>query len=259
MRPGQAVAALLVLSTLLVACFVSTPTAAAASTVKQAAPFTLLPHSIRVEHHSVDSHPDLVLDTHTPAFDWQLADEYKKEGDKLVPVRGITQTAYRIRVSKAGKTVWDTQRVASSQSIQLAYAGPAFTSDTTYTWELMYWSSTGAVSEWARGSFRTGLFSASDWSGVWIGSDAINMNQMRRQFTLPAAAQRATVFYCGLGYSELYLDGNKVDPSRVLDPGWTQYYKRSLYVSFDLTQQLGQGDHVIGIRLGDGQSRRPCA
>ena len=79
------------------------------------------------------------------------------------------------------------------------------------------------------------------------------MNELRRAFTLPSAATCASVFYCGLGYSELWLDGRKVDDSRVLDPGWTQFYKRALYVSFDLTANLTQGEHVLGIRLGDGQ------
>jgi len=83
----------------------------------------------------------------------------------------------------------------------------------------MYWSSTGAASEWAEGSLRTALFDSDvDWEGDWIGSDRINMNQLSRTFTLPSEATRATVFYSGVGYSELWLDGAKVDPSRVLDP-----------------------------------------
>lgn len=97
-----------------------------------------------------------------------------------------------------------------------------------------------------------GLFDSADWQGQWIGSDALNMNQLRRTFTLPSEAARATVFYSGVGYSELWMDGEKVDPSRVLDPGWTQYYRRCLYVSFGLTQRLTAGPHAVGVVLGDG-------
>ena len=46
---------------------------------------------------------------------------------------------------------------------------------------------------------------------------------------------QATCLISGLGYYELYLNGDKIDPSRKLDPGWTTYEKRTLFVSFDLT------------------------
>ena len=217
----------------------------------------VIPHTIRIEHNYVSHHPNLVIQTHTPKFDWQLTSELTSDG--TTPIHGLTQTAYRLRILQHNTTHFDSGRVSSAQSIQLGYTGPPFDSDTSYHWQLMYWSSTGAVSEWAEGVFRTALFdTAADWSGQWIGSDQINMNQLRRTFTLPSDAVRATVFYSGVGYSELWLDGAKVDPSRVLDPGWTNYYKRCLYVSFDLTQQLRKGDHAIGILLGDGwYSRQP--
>ena len=218
----------------------------------------LVPHSIRIEHQYVSSHPDLVLQTHTPHFDWQLAAELAS--DATSPLRrSLSQTAYRLRILRADNVHFDSGRVQSAQSVQLGYSGPHFTSDTSYRWQLMYWSSTGAVSDWAEGTFRTALFdTATDWHADWIGSDRINMNQLRRTFTLPSDAARATVFYSGVGYSELWLDGAKVDPSRVLDPGWTNYYKRCLYVSFDLTARLQKGDHAIGILLGDGwYSRQP--
>ena len=219
----------------------------------------LVPHSVRIEQLYVSQHADLVLDTHTPHFDWQLASELAPDG--LTPLHSLSQTAYHLRILRASDSAlhFDSGRVASPQSVAVPYTGPRFASDASYTWQLRYWSSTGAVSEWAEGTFRTALFDAeADWAGAWIGSDQSNMNQLRRAFTLPADATRATVFYSGVGYSELWLDGAKVDPSRVLDPGWTNYYKRCLYVSFDLTAQLRKGDHAIGILLGDGwYSRQP--
>ena len=217
----------------------------------------LLPHSVRLEHQLVDLHPDVVLSTHSPAFDWQLADEFSADATPVL-LRGLHQTAYRLRVFQAATVLWDSGRVASNRSIQVAYAGPPFTSDTVYSWQLRYESSSGAVSDWARGSFRTALLSPFDWTGHWVGSDQSNMNMLRRVFTLPADVAVAHVFYSGLGYSELWMDGEKVDPSRVLDPGWTTYHKRALYVSFDLTSRMTKGDHAIGVLLGDGwYSRQP--
>ena len=221
-------------------------------------PLQLLPQSVRLDHRYVSSHPDLVIDTQQPAFDWQLDDEL--DAASLSPLRNVSQSAYRLIVSRAsdGTVQWDSERVPSSKSVHVVYSGPSFASDSSYRYSLMYWSTTGRTSGWVSGGFRTGLLDRAHWHGQWIGSDALNMNQLRRTFTLPTDAARATIFYSGVGYSELWLDGEKVDPSRVLDPGWTQYYRRCLYVSFELTHRLTAGSHALGVVLGDGwYSRQP--
>ncbi|CAF0862383.1 unnamed protein product [Rotaria sp. Silwood1] len=57
----------------------------------------------------------------------------------------------------------------------------------------------------------------------------------------------------GMGYGMLYVNGVNVDPSRRLDPGWTTYTQRVLYVSYDITEFLkGQSTNCIGVRLGLG-------
>ena len=43
-----------------------------------------------------------------------------------------------------------------------------------------------------------------------------------------------------------------MDPTRHLDPGWTTYQLRALYVSFDLTALLHAGGNAIGVTLGSG-------
>jgi hypothetical protein len=48
----------------------------------------------------------------------------------------------------------------------------------------------------------------------------------------------AIVFISGLGYYEFYLNGNNVDPSRKLDPGWTTFEKRTLLATFDVTANI---------------------
>ena len=53
------------------------------------------------------------------------------------------------------------------------------------------------------------------------------MNELRKEFIVPNTSpiKSAIVYISGIGYYELYLNGNKVDPSRKLDPGWTTYEK----------------------------------
>ena len=52
--------------------------------------------------------------------------------------------------------------------------------------------------------------------------------------------KRATVYYSGLGSSELYLNGAKVGDA-VLSPAVAQYDKRAFYVTYDVTKQLKRG------------------
>jgi alpha-L-rhamnosidase len=50
---------------------------------------------------------------------------------------------------------------------------------------------------------------------------------------------------------ELYINGEKIWYHR-LDPVITRFDKRSLYVSFDVTKDLQEGENVIGVLLGNG-------
>ena len=75
---------------------------------------------------------------------------------------------------------------------------------------------------------------------LWIGSTEIIMNELRKEFNVPNTSplKSAIVYMSGLGYYEFYLNGNKVDPSRKLDPGWTTFQKRTLLVSYDVTPNI---------------------
>jgi len=95
--------------------------------------------------------------------------------------------------------------------------------------------------------FDTGLLSPSDWKGQWIGSDGL----LRREFTLPEEPRRARAYIAGLGYYELHLNGRRVG-NHVLDPGWTNYKKRILYATYDVTRLLRKGKNAIGVMLGQG-------
>ncbi len=76
-------------------------------------------------------------------------------------------------------------------------------------------------------------------------------NQLRREFRLDARPVRARAYVAALGYYELRINGQKVG-DHVLDPGWTTYDKRVLYVTYDVTAQLRQGANAVGLMLGQG-------
>jgi len=56
--------------------------------------------------------------------------------------------------------------------------------------------------------------------------------------------------YLGLGYHELRV--NAASRPAVLDPGWTTFDKRVLYVTYDISSLLQEGGNAIGVLLGQG-------
>ena len=79
----------------------------------------------------------------------------------------------------------------------------------------------------------------------------------RKGFLVNKKVSSASLYICGLGYYEAFLNGKKVG-DHVLDPAWTNYEQRSYYVTYDVTNQLKQGDNAIGIMLGRGQYNPLC-
>ena len=66
------------------------------------------------------------------------------------PRRGVIQEAYQIRVTTTnGEEVWDSGKVSSRQSVEVAYDGPALTSHTPYTWTVRVWDDSGSISAWS--------------------------------------------------------------------------------------------------------------
>ncbi len=198
----------------------------------------LAPTGLRVEYLA----NPMGVDTSHPRFFW-------------VPGhtdRGQAQSAFEILVSTvesaADGDMWSTGKVAIPTPGQVAYAGKELASGGTYFWRVRYWDANGRPSPFSRPEqFGCGLFSRADWRGQWIGGK----NQLRKEFDVPKKVVRAKAFMCGLGYSELRLNGRKVE-RHVLDPGWTTYDKRALYVSYDVTGYLRPGANATAVSLGQG-------
>ena len=92
--------------------------------------------------------------------------------------------------------------------------------------------------------------SASGKDGQATGA-AASSPLLRKEFSIDKKIQRARVYVCGLGWSELFINGRKVG-DHVLDPATTDYAKRVLYASYDVTDRLRQGRNAVGVMLGNG-------
>jgi len=206
------------------------------------------PYDVRIDHHKVDITHDLIINTPKPKFSWKIP------VSNNILQRNIQQTAYQIQLQSIKLTdkdksyEWDSQQIFSSQSIHVSYTGDIdLLPSTYYRLRIRVWTTnSNEASEWTQWiQFRTPIFNLHEYITnnvdlLWIGSTKINMNELRKEFNVPNTSpiKSAIVYICGLGYYEFYLNAYKVDPSRKLDPGWTSYAKRTLFVSYDVTSNI---------------------
>ncbi|HVM47893.1 MAG TPA: glycoside hydrolase family 78 protein [Candidatus Acidoferrum sp.] len=177
--------------------------------------------------------------------------------------RSQRQIAYQILVSSTEAKLkantgdlWDTGQVPSDETIQISYAGKPLTSHERCFWKVRVWDAARQASEFSEpASWEMGLLSPQDWAGRWIGlntdTNSAPAPMLRRAFTLGKHIKQARVYVCGLGYYELHINGKKIG-DHCLDPGYTRYDKRALYVTYDVTGAVQQGENAIGVILGNG-------
>lgn len=195
------------------------------------------------------------VDVKKPRFSWIL------ESDQ----RGQMQSAYQILVASSEEKLnmntgdkWDSDKVVSGQSVNVAYEGSDLTSGERCYWKVRCWDRDDDASAYsAPAMFEMGLLAESDWEGEWIGTDAsISAPLLRKEFEIDNRVKNARAYISGLGWYELYINGQRVGNS-VLDPATTDYAKRVLYVTHDLTDMLSNGVNVIGVMLGNGWYSEP--
>ncbi|CAF1122091.1 unnamed protein product [Adineta ricciae] len=215
---------------------------------------SLAPYDVRIEYYKAETTKDLVIGTDYPYFCWKLP---------LTNQRDVRQMGYQLQLRSENKLVWDSDRINSSQSIHVPYPFKQKLEELThYQVRLRVWTSAlETASSWTLWiPFRTSVYNFQQYlldhndEVSWIGSTQIYMNELRKEFNVSNTSpiQSATVFISGIGYYELYLNGDNVDPSRKLDPGWTTYQKRTLFASYDVTSKIKLGMNAVGVKLGNG-------
>jgi len=207
----------------------------------------------------------------TPKLSWKFSSA----------ARNVTQSAYQVLVSddqaslkKNKGTVWDSGKILSDASIQVSYAGEPLQAGKEYYYKVRVWDNSGRISAWSAAAFwQMGLLSMGDWKAAkWIGYEELSQADkivpavhlrgnfpekndalplLRKQFNIARTVKKATAFVSGLGHFELSINGVKVG-DHFLDPGWTDYDKEALYVTFDVTKNLKKGGNALGVILGNG-------
>ncbi len=192
------------------------------------------------------------IDAKAPRFSWKV--------DSELP--DTKQRAFRVAVGEdslgmeAGRDYWwDTGLVVGNMPFA-RYRGPALKPFTRYYWRVWLWGDdqmTGSPS--AVAAFETGMMESANWRGSWI-SDSQDIHErrvpyFRRGLHLEKEVVAARVYIAVAGLYELRLNGQQVGDQR-LNPMFTRYDRRVLYVTHDVTHLLRQGDNAIGVLLGNG-------
>lgn len=206
-----------------------------------------------------------------PTLSWKIVSQQ----------RGVLQSAYQLMVAdnplaltKNIGNLWDSKKVQSDASIQVAYKGKRLTAGKTYYWKLRIWDNKGHVSAWsAPAKWQMGLLAAGDWKNAsWIAYEKLADSNvtvlpkdnkkdtyfggnvlplLRKDFIVKKPLAKASMFMSGLGHFEMSLNGKK-QGDHFLDAGWVKYDKEALYISFDVTESLRKGENTIGVMLGNG-------
>ncbi len=168
--------------------------------------------------------------------------------------RAVYQKAYQVELYSNNVKVWDSKRINSDQqsSVTLDFS---FMPGKQYQWRVRVWDALEKVTPWSPlASFGTAI--NEQWKAQWITTGTTGKQPLpyiRKVLNLQhGQVKRAVVYLCGLGSSQLYLNGELVDPTRILDPAQTDYDKRALYSAFDVTSLLTRGSNCVGIMLGKG-------
>lgn len=207
-------------------------------------------------------------------------------------VYGQCQSGWQVQVASSEELLrrgradrWDSGRVGGD-SMRVRYGGKPLRSRDACWWRVRVWDAGGRPSAWsAPAHWHMGLLGEADWQAQWIGAPEQGDGPLSPDGTeppLPAPLLRksfgvapgrkvvsARVYVTGLGYFELYLNGEKVGRD-VLAPNQTNYDKRPgladcgipvednfreytvPYLAYDVTERLRSGENVIGAMLGNG-------
>jgi len=109
----------------------------------------------------------LGIDVAAPRFSWVL------ESGK----RGRMQSAWQVLVASSAARLatdtgdkWDSGKVNSAQSVNVAYKGKPLVSREVCFWKVRVWDNAGVRSAWSKpATFEMGLLKETDWKGQWIG------------------------------------------------------------------------------------------
>ena len=186
--------------------------------------------------------------------------------------RNWKQTAYQVVVASSGENlqvgkadIWDSGKIDSSESVGIAYRGPALESRKRYYWKVRTWDAEGQAEESKDAAWwEMGLLHPSDWKAKWIrwrnsegdadrrgirwiwvpGQDALAVTPktaatFQVTIKLSEKAREAVLLLATRGDVIAKVNGHEVDAKS----RWTSFDRR------DIGDQLTVGSNVIEVTV----------
>ena len=184
------------------------------------------------------------------AFDWEEIGPLLKPGDNEILVKVVAQT----------KASAPTVATAFAASLRItAQDGTERRVPSDATWlarinDTAQWQPAQVI-----GPITTPLSIGTDRHSEVPGPNRIatDASLLRKDFELPSAIQSARLTITAIGAYQAFLNGKPVAPQNLLDPGFTDFHKRVLYQTYDVTSMLTTGDNTIAAVLGGGWHGSP--
>lgn len=115
----------------------------------------------------------------------------------------------------------------------------------------------GEETDWAESSFISGYQDISNWESKFVSAEKPEECEesagtyIRKVFSTEKKVKAAFVVSSAHGLYRAFVNGKKIGKDEFA-PGWTSYENRLLYQTWEITDQLVEGENVIGIHLGAG-------
>lgn len=200
----------------------------------------------------------------SPSLSWRL--------EATEASRGQVQSAWQVLVASSPEELtqnkadlWDSGKVIAQRSPKVRYAGKALPAGQACYWKVRSWDMDDVATEWSHvATWEVALNSPADWRGAqWIDDGKDNPTNdedfykadpaplMREEFSLSKPIAKARLHVAGLGLCYPSINGERL-VDNVFDPQWTNFDKRILYRTHDVTTQLKKGKNCLGLALGNG-------
>lgn len=204
----------------------------------------------------------LGIDATQPRFSWKTEATTETNVHQKAYEILVASTAEKLQQNEAD--IWNSGKVSSDHQLWIPFAGKELKSNAQYFWKIKVWTNKGESNWSPTALWSMGLLEENDWkSAQWIGLDKampwdsetyyshLSARYIRKEFPLKKEIKRATVHICGLGWYELFFNGQRVG-DQVLAPAQTGFDKTVLYNTYDVTSLLTSGKNAVGIALGNG-------
>ncbi len=224
------------------------------------------------------------MDAQRPHLSWRLQDA--RDGAKQTAYD--LQIASNLKVLEGGKPdVWDSGRISSDQSIDVAYQGPELKPSTRYYWRVLVWDKDGKPYPASDASWwETGLLDQSNWKAKWISYEEPEEKAVREsgatwlvnedtkvtaledthydfrlRFRAPENVIRAALYVTGQDTTSVWINGKKIsDAAPMLNSGalaWKKYDVRLITADVHSGENLLAIDVTRYVSKDQGQTPNP--